>query len=650
MIRKEQFQNVLSRGISKFRYFSYLPHWTVFIIDIFLSMFAFTISYLVCYQLQNHVVLVVPFLLKLLLNTVIVSFFFLLYRSYNGVIRYFNITDGLPLFFSVLCAMISMTFFNFISHQFFNYTILLDIGFGVNFVLTVFLLISFRTMVRLVYGLVDNGVSHIKKKTPILIFDISSTTVSLADMIKRSSTQYSLVGFISSDRTVVNKSILGLPVFSMNDRDSHLIKKKEIKALLINPAEQGIHEKEMIADYCEKNHLKILSIPLVSDWQKEQPNINKIRNLQIEDLLGRVPITIAIDEIGKNLKDKCVMVTGAAGSIGSEIVRQIAGFSPRLVLLCDIAETPMHTLQLEIQEKFPHLNFESLLCDVRNRDRIEKIFKKYRPTHVYHAAAYKHVPLMESHPCESIHTNVYGTKNVADFSVKYKAEVFVMISTDKAVNPTNVMGASKRIAEIYVQSLYKYMSDKHKYPIRIITTRFGNVLGSNGSVIPRFKEQIEKGGPVTVTDPKIIRYFMTIPEACRLVLEASNMGKGGEIYVFDMGEPVKIVDLAEKMIRLAGLKPYEEIPITFTGLRPGEKLYEELLANEEITQKTHNKNIMIGTIRDNYEYDDVEFKLEQLCRAALEYGDKKVVRLMKELVPEFVSANSTYEILDMEFS
>jgi len=428
------------------------------------------------------------------------------------------------------------------------------------------------------------------------------------------------------------------------------IKRKGVEALLINPQELNRQEKQVIADYCLEHNLQILSPPPVSEWENGQLRVAKIKSLQIEDLLGRIPIKISVEEIGKSLEQKCVMITGAAGSIGSEIVRQVARFNPSLLLLCDAAESPLHYLQLEVIEKYPNLNFLPVICDVRNYDRMEQIFRTYHPHYIYHAAAYKHVPLMENHPAEAIYTNVLGSKNVVDLAVKYDSEAFVMISTDKAVNPTNVMGASKRIAEIYVQSLAEYLKDNPKIKdkrTRIITTRFGNVLGSNGSVIPRFKSQIEKGGPVTVTHPDIIRYFMTIPEACRLVLEAGNMGKGGEIFVFDMGDPVKIVDLAEKMIRLAGLVPYKDIEIKFTGLRPGEKLYEELLADEETTQPTYNEKIMIGSARE-YDYHVVQKQLNKLLSAVLSYQEENVVKLMKELVPEFISANSTYEEIDKE--
>jgi FlaA1/EpsC-like NDP-sugar epimerase len=624
----------------------------VLMIDLFISISSFTISYLMCQQLQHEMVLLIPFLLKLLIGVVVTLFFFYIIKPYVGIIRYSGFKDGVRVFAATMCILVSLIILNYITEKAFSYTILCKIGLFINFLLTSFFMFSFRMLVKLMHDFAGNRDTSDKKYTPILIFDVSATTVAIAEMIKNNpAAPYSLVGFVSPDNNVRDKSISGVPVYSMSDKDSRLIKRKSPAAMLISPMEQGRREKQAIADYCEKNNLKILALPPVANWQDEHFSLDKIKNIQIEDLLGRVPITISIGEISKNLEGKCVMVTGAAGSIGSEIVRQIGKFRPRLLLLCDMAESPLHLLQLEVEEKFPKLNFLPIICDVRDYVRMQKIFKEHRPSHVYHAAAYKHVPLMEKHPCESIHTNVLGTKNMADLSVKYGAEVFVMVSTDKAVNPTNVMGASKRIAEIYVQSLYNYIKGNPEVKnnqIRIITTRFGNVLGSNGSVIPRFKEQIAKGGPVTVTDPEIIRFFMTIPEACRLVLEAANMGKGGEIFVFDMGTPVKILDLAKKMIRLAGFKPEEDIKITFTGLRPGEKLYEELLANEEITKPTHNKKIMIGTVRDNYEYEEVKFYMEQLFAAIEKYEDERVVRIMKEIVPEFMSANSVYEILDVQ--
>jgi FlaA1/EpsC-like NDP-sugar epimerase len=400
----------------------------------------------------------------------------------------------------------------------------------------------------------------------------------------------------------------------------------------------------LIADKCIENKIDLLSAPSISDWKK---NFKGLKKVNIEDLLGRVPIQIDIESIGTNLKGKVVLITGAAGSIGSEIVRQISQFELKLLLVCDFAESPLHELTLELQDCFPDISFVPILADVRDYDRMKLVFDAYTPNYVYHAAAYKHVPLMETHPCEAVLTNVLGSRNIVDLSVLYGAEAFVMVSTDKAVNPTNVMGASKRVAEIYVQSLSKKIKDQAAGSTytRIITTRFGNVLGSNGSVIPRFEEQIKKGGPVTVTHPDIIRYFMTIPEACRLVLEAGNLGEGGEIFVFDMGDSIKIKDMAEKMIRLSGLVLDKDIKIKYTGLRPGEKLHEELLYDNESMKPTHNPKIRIGIVNE-YDYEEVLSRLTRLIEMAHSFHPTEVVKSMKEIVPEFISQNSEYEKLD----
>jgi len=398
--------------------------------------------------------------------------------------------------------------------------------------------------------------------------------------------------------------------------------------------------KQEIVDLCLSHNTKVLNVPPVTNWINGQLSFRQIRKIQIEELLEREPIRLDEDNISKQLNGKTVLVTGAAGSIGSEIVRQIARFNPGMLILLDQAESPLYELEMECLEQFPQVKSEVVMGDVRNRQRMENVFRTFRPQLVYHAAAYKHVPMMELNPSESVLTNVLGTKIVADLAVGYKVEKFVMISTDKAVNPTNVMGASKRIAEIYTQSLNNHISGT-----RFITTRFGNVLGSSGSVIPRFRQQIENGGPVTITDPEITRYFMTIPEACRLVLEAGCMGKGGEIFIFDMGKSVKIIDLAKKMIALSGMELGKDIDISITGLRPGEKLYEELLNNTENTVPTHHSKILIAQVKE-YNYETVSKDISELVSLFDAQNNVQIVTKMKAMVPEYVSNNSEYEKLD----
>jgi len=401
-------------------------------------------------------------------------------------------------------------------------------------------------------------------------------------------------------------------------------------------------KKNELADLLLANKIKLLTAPPLSEWTGQTLEHAQIKEIQIEDLLQRDPIDIDIRKVASNLEGKRVLITGAAGSIGSEIMRQVVSFNPYKLILVDQAETPLHDIRLELQDKWRNIDAATIVADISNKTRMETIFKEYKPQYIFHAAAYKHVPMMEDNVSESIQINVLGTKNVADLAVKYGAKKFVMISTDKAVNPTNVMGCSKRICEIYVQSLAKKLLKEDKSATQFITTRFGNVLGSNGSVIPRFRDQIQRGGPVTVTHPEIIRYFMTIPEACRLVLEAGSMGSGGEIYIFDMGKPVKIVDLAKRMISLSGRT---DVKIEFTGLRHGEKLYEELLNVKELTKPTYHEKIMIATVRE-YDYDEVKHRIQDLIDVSYEYDQMKIVAAMKDLVPEFVSKNSCFEVLD----
>lgn len=469
----------------------------------------------------------------------------------------------------------------------------------------------------------------------------------------------SLVAFIDDDERKAGKVIDGIKIYHASEISSLLLQEK-IDNLLIATENLPSERKNKIVDFCLERGLKVLTIPPVQSWINGQISSKQIQNIKIEDLLEREPIVIHNDDITRQLKGKRVLVTGAAGSIGSEIVRQVAMFHPQMIILNDQSETPLHELQLELQDRKLGNAFHSFIGDVRDLTRMEVLFQTFKPHYVYHAAAYKHVPLMEHNPGEAVRTNVMGTKIVADLAVKYGAHRFVMISTDKAVNPTNVMGASKRVAEIYVQSLFNsfqkevtnytnglsYLNGNHsKVVTKFITTRFGNVLGSNGSVIPRFKAQIQNGGPITVTHPDITRYFMTIPEACRLVLEAGSMGKGGEIFIFDMGKSVKIIELAKKMIRLSGLVPNLDIAIEFSGLRPGEKLYEELLNDQENTVPTHHEKIMVASVRE-YDFEEIDKHIDELIDLSCQYKDRQVVVKMKEIVPEFISNNSVYEELD----
>ena len=397
-----------------------------------------------------------------------------------------------------------------------------------------------------------------------------------------------------------------------------------------------------LVDRLLADNIKLLTAPPLSEWGSYSLNRNQLKEVQIEDLLQREPIQVDIQKIASHLEGKCVLITGAAGSIGSEIMRQVASFNPFKLVLVDQAETPLHDIRLELQDKWRDIDAVTIVGDISNQTRMEAVYREYKPQYIFHAAAYKHVPMMEDNVSESVQINVAGTRILADLAVKYNAQKFVMVSTDKAVNPTNVMGCSKRICEIYVQALAKKIQKDKSSTVQFITTRFGNVLGSNGSVIPRFRDQIQKGGPVTVTHPEIIRYFMTIPEACRLVLEAGSMGQGGEIYIFDMGKPVKIVDLAKRMISLSGRI---DVKIEFTGLRHGEKLYEELLNVKEFTKPTYHEKIMIATVRE-YDYDEVKDRIQNLIKTSYTYDQMNIVSLMKDLVPEFVSKNSCFEVLD----
>ena len=627
---------------------SYLPRWAVLIVDVFTCVIAYVISYFLANQLPPHLLNVIAVPSVWFRITMTISFqlvFFWFFHTYSGILRYSGYVDAVKLFFAVfanVAFLISLNFiFNIVYHQhLFYYILLLFYG-----IISFFFLFIIRLFVKTIFDFVSiNSVETI----PVMIYGSKSAGIGIAKMLRANNDlKYRLVGFIDTDKVDSQRILMGVKVYELNDKTLKEIISKKAKAVIISPLKMESVDIQNDLDVFVNNGLSVLIAPPMSIWDGgDMPSIRQLKSISIEDLLDRPQIQISTENISKEIKNKVVLITGAAGSIGSEIVRQIIVFKPSMIVLVDQAETPMHELSLALKEKYVTQNFSAFLGDVRNFDRMKTMMDIYRPDIVFHAAAYKHVPLMEDNPTESIQANVLGTKTIADLAVKFNVSRFVMVSTDKAVNPTNIMGASKRIAEIYVQSLNKKLEKEGVESTRFITTRFGNVLGSNGSVIPHFRRQIEKGGPVTVTHPEIIRYFMTIPEACLLVLEAGTTGNGGEIFIFDMGQPVKILDLAKKMIRLAGFTPDIDIPIKFTGLRPGEKLYEELLNKKEITQETHHPKIMIAKVRE-YDYDDVSKQIDELIKYSYLGKVYLTVSKMKTIVPEFISNNSEYESLDV---
>jgi FlaA1/EpsC-like NDP-sugar epimerase len=506
-------------------------------------------------------------------------------------------------------------------------------------VLSFLFLIGYRALVKQTFELIRN---YRKVKKSVVIFGAGQAGLSTKRVLNNEiRNAFNIVGFIDDDKRKSSKSMEGVPIFTF-DQFKVYQETNAVDELIISTLNMDAKRKNEIVDFCLDHDINVLSVPPYSQWNDGSFNSRQLKIINIEELLEREPIVLNNEQIKQQVRGKRILVTGAAGSIGSEIVKQLLNYSPELIVLCDQAETPLHDLDLEIKDMELKVQVIPYLADVTHLSRMENLFSKFKPHIVYHAAAYKHVPMMEFNPVEAVKVNALGTKMMSDLSIKYDVSRFVMVSTDKAVNPTNVMGASKRLAEMYVQALSREKTHHTKF----ITTRFGNVLGSNGSVILRFKEQIEKGGPITVTHPNITRYFMTIPEACQLVLEAGAMGNGGEVFVFDMGSPVKIAELARKMIRLYGLTPNIDINITYSGLRPGEKLYEELLADQENTIKTYHSKIMIAKVRDvdYYEIGAYFSKLSEEINTQVE--ESHLVSRMKSIVPEFKSNNSVYEELD----
>lgn len=617
-----------------------LPIWMILAMDVVMIGLSLLLAYALRYDFSSRVLDSATMWRTMGLTMVVSLVIFKMFRTYSSVLRLSSFVDIARIFVALFVSYTAVALACMVA------PLVTDIRLApVNVILMAFiinfaLMASSRVIVKMMFETIKAGGSS---QTNIFIYGAKEAGVNIAKSLRVSMRErYRLRGFIADEPDLYDKLIMGVRVFPNDENLFDILTQKGVKTIIVSPAKRNELKKEENLDRFLKHNIKLLTAPPLSEWNQRGLESGDIKEIQIEDLLQRDPIQIDIRKVASHLEGKRVMITGAAGSIGSEIMRQVATFNPYKLILVDQAETPLHDIRLELMDKWRNLDAETIVADIANQTRMEAIFKEFRPQYIFHAAAYKHVPMMEDNVSESIQTNVAGTRILADLAVKYKAEKFVMISTDKAVNPTNVMGCSKRICEIYVQSLAKKLQKEGGHVTQFITTRFGNVLGSNGSVIPRFKEQIRRGGPVTVTHPEIIRYFMTIPEACRLVLEAGSMGNGGEIYIFDMGKPVKIVDLAKRMISLSGRT---DVKIEFTGLRHGEKLYEELLNVKELTKPTYHEKIMIATVRE-YDYDEVKDRIQHLIDVSYSYDQMKIVAAMKDLVPEFISKNSCFEALD----
>ncbi|MGP1545351.1 MAG: polysaccharide biosynthesis protein [Prevotella intermedia] len=621
-----------------------LPYWVVLAIDIFIcylsGILVFWFYYHGAVDFSN---------LSILTRTIFVYMVFALvgfrvFKTYSGIIRYSSFVDLQRVGLAMLLSLVIAEVMHYVMYSW-------DIKFvrfqgrqiAVMYLVATIGLVVFRILVKAIYDAYLNPNRRIRT----LIYGVKEGGIGIANNICNDrNTNFMLKGFISHDDLYSGNTLMGEKIYTINDKLEEVIESNDIRAVLVSPMQvDRFRANTTLQDILINANVKIYLTEHTKEWTGENDLEHvQFKEINIEDLLPRDEIVVDMDAIGNLLNDKCIMITGSAGSIGSEIVRQISIYKPGKLILIDQAETPQHDIRLMMGFDYPNIKVETIVANITNLDRMETIFKQYKPEYVFHAAAYKHVPMMENNPSESIQNNVWGTKVIADLSVKYGVRKFVMVSTDKAVNPTNVMGCSKRICEIYCQSLNKKIDKESNKEVstQFVTTRFGNVLGSNGSVIPLFEKQIKNGGPVTVTDPNIIRFFMLIPEACKLVLEAGTHGKGGEIFVFDMGKPVRIADLAKRMIKLSGA---ENIEIEYTGLRAGEKLYEEVLSTTENTLPSFHEKVRIAKVQE-YDYDVVNQQIEQLLQISHTYDSMQIVKMMKSIVPEYVSNNSVYSVLD----